>query len=70
MLDIIISNIVKNNKGSVYIHSNSGILSYSAYGKQKITAENCQGWYPGTLIELVINTTYFYDNTEEEVFSW
>lgn len=69
-LDIIISNIVKNNKGNVYIHSNNGILSYLASGKQKIIAENCQGWYPGTLIELAINTTYFYDKTEEEVFSW
>lgn len=68
-LDFLLHNVVNNNKGSVYIHSNSGILSCIHDGEAAvITSELSDGFYPGTLLELNFRT----DTIEyiEEDFSW
>ncbi|AIQ59667.1 hypothetical protein PBOR_23945 [Paenibacillus borealis] len=68
-LDFLLQNVVINNKGSVYIHSNHGILS-STSGRDgmEITSRKTEGFYPGTLLEIVFQT----DTIEyvEEEFSW
>ena len=68
-LDILLHNVVENNKGNVYIHSNHGILSSTAHGDgMKITCSNTRGYYPGTLLEIEFRT----DTIEiiEEEFEW
>ncbi len=68
-LDFLLHNVVNNNKGSVYIHSNSGILSCMHDGNTAvINSKLSDGFYPGTLLELNFRT----DTIEyiEEDFSW
>lgn len=68
-LDFLLHNVVKNNQGSVYIHSNHGILS-STYVNNGIhtVVEKTGGFYPGTLLEIEFRTdTIQYI---EEEFSW
>ncbi|MFB6473037.1 ATP-binding protein [Paenibacillus glucanolyticus] len=68
-LGILIDNVVRNNKGTVYIHSNGGILSCEYINnKVEIKPKPSFGFYPGTLIEMNFRT----DTIEyiEEEFSW
>lgn len=69
-LNTLIQNVVKNNKGQVYIHSNHGILK-STYLDEKIVYENHNhpGFYPGTLLDIVFRTDTIEEEEEEE-FSW
>lgn len=68
-LDILLHNVVINNHGSVYIHSNNGILSAKYMsGVMDVNSEMIEGFYPGTLLIIEFRT----DTIEyiEEDFSW
>ncbi|MCM3404271.1 ATP-binding protein [Cytobacillus oceanisediminis] len=69
-LNNLLTSIVKFNQGTVNIHSNKGILECN-YGNNDIQASSytAPGFYPGTLIEVVLNTNNIYEN-EEEDFEW
>lgn len=71
-LDILIKTIVNNNKGSVYIHSNSGILKNNNVNS-KIVQEgsNINSYYPGTLFEIILQTDTLESVLDcEEEFEW
>lgn len=71
-LDTLIYNVVNNNKGNVYIHSNYGILNCAYTGTGiALIPENVSGFYPGTLFDIVLRTDTIenIDNSEEE-FEW
>ncbi len=71
-LDNLISNVVLNGKGSVYIHSLNGILScQNGNNSIQYKTNDAFGHYPGTLIELAFKTNAedIFD-IEEEGFSW
>ncbi|BBI32663.1 ATP-binding protein [Cohnella abietis] len=68
-LDFLLHNVVKNNKGCVYIHSNHGILrAIHQNDGAVITTKKTSGFYPGTLLEIEFRT----DTIEyiEEEFAW
>lgn len=71
-LDTLIYNVVNNNQGSVYIHSNHGILNCNYTNSSVLkTPQDHIGYYPGTLIEIVFKTdTIEYILDEEEDFEW
>lgn len=69
--------VVENNKGSVKIYSNRGIIHVIQQPSFVDTNENigiisyeAQGFYPGTLILITFNTDTLYEEIEEEDFSW
>lgn len=71
-LDILIHNIVLNNKGSVQIYSNCGAIRCSNDSGNIDKSIVCvSGYYPGTLIYCTLRTdtfeTYF---DESEDFEW
>ncbi|MEM5014129.1 ATP-binding protein [Niallia taxi] len=71
-LDNLIYNVVNNGKGSVYIHSLSGILSCKQGDTDiQYRPKSALGYYPGTLIELKFRTDVeeIFD-IEEEKFAW
>lgn len=70
-LDTLIQNVVKNNQGSVYIHSTRGILE-STYLNGEINSQEkeCSGFYPGTLLDIVFRTDTIEDYEDEEDFLW
>jgi len=74
-LDILMKNIVINNNGNLTILSNKGSVIFY----KDLALQNNLGYsesntdlseYPGTLIQLVINTDQFLGDEEEEEFSW
>lgn len=71
-LDVLIRNVVNNNKGSVYIHSNSGILSCTHRNREvRIDPVDHESFYPGTLIEIVLRTDTIENVSDiEEEFEW
>lgn len=71
-LDTLIWNVVRNNQGSVYIHSNGGILNciYDNDRVDKIPLK-APGFYPGTLIEVVFRTDTISNILDsEEAYEW
>lgn len=70
-LDVLIRNVVKNNQGWVYIHSNHGILECKRGHNNDIVLEpiDIYGFYPGTLFEIVLRTDTI-EHLEEEEFEW
>lgn len=71
-LDTLVYNVVNNNKGRVYIHSNHGILDCktSPFGIFAVP-ENTPGFYPGTLFDIVFRTDTIENIEEdEEDFLW
>jgi len=72
-LDTLIHNVVINNHGSVYIHSNNGILNcnYNAVDGLSIQPVIAYGFYPGTLIQINFRTDQILNILdEEEEFEW
>lgn len=71
-LHTLIENVVNNNNGSVYIHSNYGILSCTKDNNKVIKhSQLMESFYPGTLIEVVLNTDNIQNITDiEEEFEW
>ncbi|WP_193064925.1 ATP-binding protein [Oceanobacillus oncorhynchi] len=73
-LHTLIENVVKNNHGSVHIHSNYGILNCTkGINNNEVckVASLATGYYPGTLIETVLNTDTIQNITDiEEEFEW
>lgn len=69
-LDVLISNVVKNNGGEVHIHSNNGTLSCLNYGGKAVSNKFETQYYPGTFFEIVFNPSWFVKFDEKEVFSW
>lgn len=71
-LHTLVANVVNDNKGSVHIHSNYGILECTyGYNGLQVQAISKDSFYPGTFIEVVLKT----DNIEnlddiEEEFEW
>jgi anti-sigma regulatory factor (Ser/Thr protein kinase) len=69
-LDTLISNVVKNNHGHVYIHSNHGILICNYQDNDVLmTPRESDSLYPGTLLEIVFKTDTI-ENVVEEEFEW
>ncbi|MCM3411214.1 ATP-binding protein [Metabacillus litoralis] len=72
-LHTLFKNVVETNGGSIFIHSNYGILNcVNGYNGPKVFSELKQSYYPGTLIEVNIRTdniSCFIDEIEEE-FGW
>ncbi|MBY0055006.1 ATP-binding protein [Brevibacillus agri] len=70
-LDVLVKNVVKNNQGWVYIHSNHGILKCNLGQNNDIVMEpsDIRGFYPGTLFEIVLRTDTI-EHVEEEEFEW
>lgn len=71
-LDILICNVVLNNEGSVYIHSNYGILicrkGTSGLCKER---QDTSVFYPGTLFEIRLRTDILENSIgAEEEFKW
>lgn len=70
-LDNLIYNVVKNNKGEVFIHSNHGILHCKNVNNELCTKSSLSRiYYPGTLIQINLRTDTFPDLIEEEDFEW
>lgn len=63
-LDVLMHNIVNNNQGSVYIHSNYGMIECKPGVENK--KENT-GFYPGTLFEIEFKTDNLKESVEEEL---
>lgn len=71
-LGILLKNVVQQNMGEVYIHSNHGILiNRHINGDIILSGKNIAGFYPGTLIEIILRTDTIENiiNFEEE-FVW
>lgn len=69
-LDHLIKIVVENFRGSVYIHSNKGIINCLPENGLNISSENTRWFYPGTLILIKFRTDYIYEEPYEEDFSW
>lgn len=68
----LIDNVVKDNKGTVYIHSNHGILECK-YKQNEVVKSPLlkRAFYPGTLIEINLRTDNIENvEYEEEEFEW
>ncbi|MCU9578736.1 hypothetical protein OE311_26375, partial [Bacillus cereus] len=62
---------VSANGGSVHIHSNAGIIEcISGETGTHIASKHANGYYPGTLFEIILNTNNIFDDEEEEEFEW
>lgn len=71
-LSVLIQNVVQNNHGAVYIHSNCGILNCININGQvvKFPQEN-SSFYPGTLLEIILDTNVMNNILDfEEEFEW
>ncbi|KAB8139246.1 sensor histidine kinase [Gracilibacillus oryzae] len=73
-LHTLIENVVKNNNGSVHIHSNYGILNCTkgiVSNEVEKFASLKGSFYPGTLIETILKTDSIQNITDiEEEFEW
>ncbi|WP_121603768.1 ATP-binding protein [Virgibacillus sp. Bac332] len=73
-LHTLIENVVRNNNGSVHIHSNYGILNCTKGIITNEVEKNTSlksSFYPGTLIETVLKTDSIQNITDiEEEFEW
>lgn len=68
----LIDNVVLHNKGSVYIHSNYGILECkNEHGEISMSSRLKRTFYPGTLIEINLKTDTIENiEDDEEDFEW
>ncbi|MED4726975.1 MULTISPECIES: ATP-binding protein [Aneurinibacillus] len=71
-LDTLIRNVVNNNQGSIHIHSNHGIVSFThGYDGICVDKKQSDSFYPGTLLEIVLRTdTIPQIEEQEEEFEW
>ncbi len=73
-LHTLITNVVNDTNGTVHIHSGYGILSVTS-GKDEINVSSklADGYYPGTFIEVVLDTSIIIEEDkleEQEEFIW
>ncbi len=68
-LDTLIQNVVNNNEGEIYIHSNCAQLQYCFSRHNNPVIKPSPGYYPGTLFEIIFNTDKFTYGQSEE-FQW
>ncbi len=74
-LDVLMKNVVINNHGKLTILSSKGKVDFyrdnASIGSYNHKAEDSSlSGYPGTLINIVINTDNFKGDEEEEDFTW
>ena len=70
-LHVLVQNIAKRNKGLVSISSLSGITTFfNESGSVKENSRAVQGFYPGTLIQIIFDTSRFVFDKEDEDFEW
>lgn len=73
-LHTLIQNVVRNTEGSVNIHSGFGILnSINGNDSIEITSDLVDGYYPGTFLEVNIDTNAVLEEDQfeiEEEFVW
>lgn len=70
-LHTLISNVVKDNNGSVYIHSGYGILEVTPEGGTR--TRTSKGYYPGTFLDVNLDTKQIQNEdqiNQEEEFAW
>lgn len=71
-LDILIKNLVRNNKGALVIYSRKGALTCSreSNGDIKKVARLSDQFYPGTLLFCNFRSDTFEEIDDDEVFEW
>ncbi len=70
-LDVLIKNVVAKNNGVVIIQSRKGLVScVKLNGVLKRSAKPAAGFYPGTLIQITLDTSKFVSDEHEEDFEW
>ncbi len=70
-LDFLISNIVLNNRGELNIHSGEGLVNFkNQAGKISPSPKKRSGFYPGTLVHLMLRTDTIQQEQDEEAFTW
>ncbi len=70
-LDVLIKNVVAKNNGVVIIQSRKGLVScVKLNGELKRSAKPSAGFYPGTLIQITLDTNKFVSDEHEEDFEW
>ncbi|HRP69199.1 MAG TPA: hypothetical protein PLY93_06685 [Turneriella sp.] len=74
-LTTLISNVVKNNMGSMAIHSGRGAIQFELTNKEIsaksiLTKANFQQFYPGTLFSVILRTDTIEKLADEEEFAW
>lgn len=70
-LDNLLHNVVINNKGSIHIHSNGGILICNHNSKGPLViSQTSSGYYPGTLLEINFRTDFLEYIEEEYVWDY
>lgn len=70
-LDILIKNVVLKNGGTLIIQSRHGMMSCLRQNHQlKKVPRAVDGFYPGTLIQLHLNTSQFIYDEFSEDFEW
>lgn len=70
-LAIMVTNVVQNNKGIMWINSLSGSLKciHAASGVKKLSY-NEEISYPGTLLEMIFRTDFLEPIAKQEKFEW
>lgn len=70
-LDVLIKNVVFKNSGNIVIQSRHGRVVCKKEGDyvRRIPRE-VKGFYPGTLIQLILDTEKFQLDEMEEIFEW
>lgn len=74
-LPTLIANVVKNNGGSIAIHSGQGAVEFSLTGgkiqpKSMVIPGNFEIFYPGTLFSIILRTDTIEQVAAEEEFTW
>lgn len=70
-LHVLIQNVAKRNKGTIIIHSLSGITSFTnTPDGVKGNTRSAFGNYPGTLIQIILDTRKFIFDAHHEDFEW
>lgn len=74
-LTTLISNVVKNNQGTMAVHSGQGAVQFDLTGtdissRSLLTPANFIQYYPGTLFSVILRTDTIEQVTEEEEFTW
>jgi anti-anti-sigma regulatory factor/anti-sigma regulatory factor (Ser/Thr protein kinase) len=70
-LHVLIQNVAKRNKGTIIINSLSGIASFTnTPDGVKGNVRSAAGNYPGTLIQIILDTRKFMFDAHDEDFEW
>lgn len=72
-LAVLLQCVVSLNRGEVYIHSNFGVYEASRHADGSVhpSIRTAPGYYPGTLVHVVLRTnSLIFDDLEREDLEW